>query len=170
MNSILPKTQSYWQPLSFASSLQWFCGVREGTLEGTLLWCVILHPSPLSNHCCMWGGRDGIFDKVFFHKATEIGTASCFGMLFAPPPRKGTLAGFCILHTTSCDSCSSRGRQKGNQYCQLRAKTTEGLLCSQQNYSVKGSMPTSEVLATLPVFREISFILGTVLANLCIIT
>lgn len=30
MNSILPKTQSYWQPLSFASSLQWFCGVREG--------------------------------------------------------------------------------------------------------------------------------------------
>lgn len=31
-------------------------------------------------------------------------------------------------------------------------------------------MPTSEVLATLPVFREISFILGTVLANLCIIT
>lgn len=91
---------------------------REHPLQGTLLWCVTLHPSPLSNHCGMGKGRDGIFEKVFFHKAREIGTASCFGMLFAPSsPQKRTLERFCILHTTSCDSCSSRGRQKGNQYC-----------------------------------------------------
>lgn len=62
---------------------------REHTFQGTLLWCVILHPSPLSNHCCTGRGRDGIFDKVFFHKAREIGSASCFGMLFAPHPPKG---------------------------------------------------------------------------------
>lgn len=59
---------------------------REHALQGTLLWCVILHPSPLSNHCCMGRGRDGISDKVFFHKAREIGTASCFSMVFALLP------------------------------------------------------------------------------------
>lgn len=43
---------------------------------------------PTEQHCCMGRGRDGVFDKVFFHKAREIGTASCFGMLFATPLKR----------------------------------------------------------------------------------
>lgn len=61
---------------------------REHTLQGTLLWCVILHPSPLSDHCCMGRGRDGIFDKVFFHKARKLALPHvlAWSLLFSPPP------------------------------------------------------------------------------------
>lgn len=87
---------------------------REHPFQGTLLWCVILHPSPLSNHCCTGRGRDGIFDKVFFHKAREIGTASCFGMLFAlRPPKREHWQGFVFYTPPPVIHVAAEGDRRG---------------------------------------------------------
>lgn len=87
---------------------------REHTLQETLLWCVTLHPSPLGNHCCMGKGRDGTFDKVFFHKDWEIGSASCLvrSLLF-PRPKREHWQGFVFCTPPPVIHVAAEGDRRG---------------------------------------------------------
>lgn len=92
------------------------------SMRGLSSRCLILQPSPLSylkiNPLLLGGDREGMFACVFSIKPGKLALPYILIQCSSLHPHwREHCLGFVFCHTTHCDSCSRRGREKGDQYC-----------------------------------------------------
>lgn len=143
--------------------------MRGLTDWGNLSWPMVSQPSQsyFKIKLISERKRSGKFDKVFFSYTWEISIASYFSMLIPFLQRNHWLH---LFHAVVCmPPTDSYSRRRVINITNSEPKPLRAYLVLRKS-TYKRQHATPQVLALLLVFREINFILGTALSNLCIIT